>query len=125
MNNKIVLIVDDEPAMLNLLRIFFERAGFEVWEADCGTEALSILASRLPDAVVLDEMMHDITGGEVCRTIKSSSRTNSIPVIMHSAHPRVVSQRYLAEIGADDAIAKPCDTRRLIELVTRHLYASV
>lgn len=118
-----ILIVDDEHGMLELLKIFFERAKFRVVTADNGVDALTLVERHMPDAIIMDYMLPDIPGGEVCQIIKQSQGIAHIPVIMHSANPRIIDHVYLRQIGANDAVIKPCDVRKLIETVQKHLLA--
>lgn len=120
-----VLIVDDEQGMLDLLRIFFERAQFRVVTAETGLDALKLVERHMPDAIIMDYMLPDIPGGEVCKMIKQTPSVSKIPVIMHSANPRIIDPNYTREIGADDAVTKPCDVRKLIQVVESYLIAPV
>jgi DNA-binding response OmpR family regulator len=118
-----VLIVDDEHGMLELLKIFFERAKYRVVTADNGVDAITLVERHHPDAIIMDYMLPDIPGGEVCQIIKQSPGIAHIPVIMHSANPRIIDRVYMHEIGASDAVIKPCDVRKLVETVEKHLVA--
>lgn len=120
-----VLIVDDEHGMLDLLKIFFERAKYRVITVDNGVDALALVERYVPDAIIMDYMLPDIPGGEVCQLIKQTNGFSHIPIIMHSANPRIIDHVYLRHIGADDAVIKPCDVRKLIETVEKHLAAHV
>lgn len=120
-----VLIVDDEHGMLDLLKIFFERAKYRVVTVDNGVDALTLVERHMPDAIIMDYMLPDIPGGEVCQLIKQTNGLAHIPIIMHSANPRIIDTVYLRQIGADDAVIKPCDVRKLIETVEKHLAAHV
>lgn len=122
MSTKSILVVDDELGMLELLKIFFERAKYRVYTADNGDIALEIAERNLPDAIILDFMLPDISGGDVCRLLKQNPLTAKIPVIMHSANPRIIDRPYLAEIGADEAVIKPCDVRKLLQVVESHMH---
>lgn len=120
-----ILIVDDEHGMLELLKIFFERANYRVITVDNGVDALTLTERYVPDAIIMDYMLPDIPGGEVCQIIKQSAGISHIPVIMHSANPRIIDRVYMHEIGANDAVIKPCDVRKLIETVEKYLSARV
>jgi two-component system alkaline phosphatase synthesis response regulator PhoP len=121
MADKAILVVDDELGMLELLRIFFERAKYRVLMAENGDAALDLAEHYLPDAIILDFMLPDISGGDVCRILKDNPLTQHIPVIMHSANPRIIDKPYLAQIGADEAVIKPCDVRKLLTIVEGHI----
>lgn len=99
-----VLIVDDEWNMRNLLRIYLEQAGFGVREAASGSEALDLLRAGAFDAVVLDVMMPDMDGWQVCEELRGFSMA---PVLMLSARSDTKDIVKGLKIGADDYLPKP------------------
>ncbi len=111
-----VLVVEDEPAQLEVLAYNLEAEGFAVSRARDGEEALLVISEDAPDIVVLDWMMPNISGIEVCRRIKSKPETRSIPVIMLSARSEEVDKVRGLETGADDYVVKPYS---VIELMAR------
>ena len=111
-----VLVVEDEPAQLEVLAYNLEAEGFAVSRARDGEEALLIIAEEAPDIIVLDWMMPNISGIEVCRRIKSKPETRSTPVIMLSARSEEVDKVRGLETGADDYVVKPYS---VIELMAR------
>lgn len=111
-----VLLVEDEPAQREILRYNLEADGFRVQTAGNGEEALLSVAEAPPDIIVLDWMMPNISGIEVCRQLKTRSETRNIPIIMLSARSEEVDRVRGLETGADDYVIKPYS---LIELMAR------
>jgi two-component system phosphate regulon response regulator PhoB len=109
-----VLIVDDERDLVRLLEFNLQQAGFETAAAYRGEEALQIVRHRVPDLVVLDLMLPDIPGTEVCRQIKASPRTRNVPVLMLTARTDEVDRVVGFEVGADDFVTKPFSVRELV-----------
>ena len=111
-----VLVAEDEPAQLEVLAYNLEAEGIMISRARDGEEALLIIAEEAPDIIVLDWMMPNISGIEVCRRIKSKPETRSTPVIMLSARSEEVDKVRGLETGADDYVVKPYS---VIELMAR------
>ncbi len=109
-----VLIVDDERDLVRLLEFNLQQAGFETATAYAGVEALEKVRQRVPDLVVLDLMLPDIPGTEVCRQIKASPRTRHVPVLMLTARTDEVDRVVGFEVGADDFVTKPFSVRELV-----------
>ena len=102
-----ILVVEDEAALLALLRYNLERQGFHVEEATDGQEALLRIAEAKPDLVLLDWMLPAMSGIEVCRQIRRRPATRDLPVIMVTARTEDQDAVRALDIGADDYIAKP------------------
>ena len=109
-----MLLVDDERDLLSLLDFNLRGAGFETLLASTGEEALAHLRRRVPDLVVLDLMLPDLPGTEVCRRIKSDPRTKRVPVVMLTAKGDEVDRVVGFELGADDYVTKPFSVRELV-----------
>jgi len=109
-----VLLVDDERDLLSVLDFNLRAAGFETILATRGEEALLALKRRVPDLVLLDLMLPDIPGTEVCRRIKSEVRTKHVPVVMLTAKGEEVDRVVGFELGADDYVTKPFSVRELV-----------
>jgi two-component system, OmpR family, phosphate regulon response regulator PhoB len=109
-----VLIVDDERDLVRLVEFNLQQAGYETASAYTGEEALQRVRQRLPDLVVLDLMLPDIPGTEVCRQIKASPRTRNVPVLMLTARTDEVDRVVGFEVGADDFVTKPFSVRELV-----------
>ena len=121
MSQPTVLVVEDEPAQLEVLIYNLEAEGFRVLSADNGEDALLLVAENSPDIIVLDWMMPQISGIEVCRRLKTRSETRSIPVIMLSARSEEIDRVRGLEIGADDYVTKPYSIVELMARIRAHL----
>ena len=102
-----ILIIEDDPSLVELLRYNLENEGFEVSVARDGEEGLVSVAAQAPDLVVLDWMLPNVSGIEVCRQLRQKSETRSMPVIMLTAKGEVNDRLRGLETGADDYIVKP------------------
>jgi two-component system phosphate regulon response regulator PhoB len=111
-----VLVVEDEPAQREVLAYNLEAEGFDVSRAGNGEEALILVAEENPDIIVLDWMMPNLSGIEVCRRLKMRSETRTIPIIMLSARSEEVDRVRGLETGADDYVIKPYS---VVELMAR------
>lgn len=120
-----ILLVDDDRSMLRILQLIFERAKYDVFLAKDSTEALKIIYHQSPDLVLIDDMMPEVTGSEVCWKIKRDPLTSHIPVIIHSAGSDVLDEDWMREIKADAALRKPTHPSVLVATVERCLAARV
>jgi two-component system phosphate regulon response regulator PhoB len=109
-----VLLVDDERDLLSVLDFNLRAAGFETLLATTGEQAFSHLRRRVPDLVLLDLMLPDVPGTELCRRIKSDPRTRHVPVVMLTAKGDEVDRVVGFEVGADDYVTKPFSVRELV-----------
>jgi DNA-binding response OmpR family regulator len=105
--NRSVLVVDDEPMARKMLRLILVRAGFDVFEAKDGYEALSDIKNNIPDLVILDVMMPGIDGFEVCETLRDDDKTSELPIIMLSAKADIESVNKGLRLGATKYLTKP------------------
>ncbi|MCC7189356.1 MAG: response regulator transcription factor [Anaerolineales bacterium] len=110
----LILVVDDEPKVARLARDYLEKNGFRVVAAADGQSALSTARREKPDLVILDLMLPQIDGREVCRILR---RESDVPIIMLTALSEEIDQVTGLEIGADDYIAKPFSVRALVARV--------
>ena len=108
-----ILVVEDDPDIGNMLRTYFENQGFEVSLAARGSDALSLTRHSLPQLIVLDIMLPDMDGYEVCRQLRSSSRTGHIPILFLTQRDERRDRIAGLELGADDYITKPFDIEEL------------
>ncbi|MBO6776081.1 MAG: phosphate regulon transcriptional regulator PhoB [Marinibacterium sp.] len=115
-NQPTVLVVDDEHAQREVLAYNLEAEGFRVARAENGEEAMIVVDEAMPDIIVLDWMMPNLSGIEVCRRLKSRPETRNIPIIMLSARAEEVDKVRGLETGADDYVIKPYS---VIELMAR------
>lgn len=116
-----VLVVDDEPAQREVLAYNLEAEGFSVSRAENGEEALLLVDEDMPDVIILDWMMPQLSGIEVCRRLKIRPETRGIPVIMLSARSEEVDRVRGLETGADDYVIKPYSLPELMARVRAQL----
>ena len=109
-----ILVVEDEADIRQILAYNLGQAGHEVLTVDRGAAALDLLKKERPDLVLLDLMLPDISGLEVCRQLKSAPALGEIPVIMLTARSEEIDRVVGFELGADDYVVKPFSVRELI-----------
>jgi two-component system phosphate regulon response regulator PhoB len=109
-----VLIVEDERDVQTLLDYNLKAEGFETLRASNGEEALAWLRARVPDVVLLDLMLPDLPGMEICRRMKAEPRTAGVPVVVLSARGEEVDRIVGFELGVDDYVQKPFSVRELV-----------
>ncbi len=109
-----ILVVDDEPAVLNLLVYNLNKAHYQVMTAVNGRQALEIALQAEPDLILLDLMLPEIDGLDVCRELR---RTSKVPIIMITARGEEIDRVVGLELGADDYICKPFSMRELVARV--------
>ena len=111
-----ILVVEDEPSQREVLAYNLKAEGFFVISADNGEDALLLVEEEKPDLILLDWMMPNLSGIEVCRRLKSGNETRAIPIVMVSARSEEMDKVRGLEIGADDYLVKPYS---VIELIAR------
>ena len=109
-----ILVVDDEPNIVELNRMYLERAGYQVVTARTGSAALDCFAAESPDLIVLDLMLPGSDGWTVCREVRRRSQT---PIIMLTARTEELDRILGLELGADDYVTKPYNPRELVARV--------
>jgi two-component system, OmpR family, phosphate regulon response regulator PhoB len=109
-----ILVIEDEADIRQVLDYNLKSAGHEVLEAARGSDGLRLLREREPDLVLLDLMLPDMPGTEVCRAIKDNPATRALPVVMLTARGEEIDRVVGFEIGADDYITKPFSVRELV-----------
>jgi PleD family two-component response regulator len=109
-----ILIVEDSPDISDMLRLFFEKQGFEVMLAARGGEALTLTRHAVPHLLILDIMLPDMDGYEVCRSLRASSRTSHIPILFLTQKDDRRDRIAGLELGADDYLTKPVDLEELL-----------
>ena len=112
--NETILVVDDEPKIVQLARDYLEKSGFKVLTSGDGQQALAITRQEHPDLIVLDLMLPGMDGLDVCRAIR---RESDVPIIMLTARAEETDQLIGLELGADDYITKPFSPRALVARV--------
>ena len=117
-----ILCIEDEPEMIDLIRLILVRRGFEVSGATGGKEGLSAVRENLPDLVLLDLMMPDMDGWEVYQQMKADESTRHIPVIVVTARAQSIDKVLGLHIAkVDDYIAKPFSPQELLNSVEKVL----
>jgi two-component system, OmpR family, response regulator MprA len=109
--NPLVLTIDDDPAITDLLSVLLSATGFDVMVANSGTEGLRMIREQAPRIVVLDLMMPDVDGWQVCKAVRGFS---SVPILVLSAldEPSIVAS--VLDLGADDFLVKPVPSAVLV-----------
>jgi DNA-binding response OmpR family regulator len=113
--NELVLLVDDEPSILQLAHMYLERDGFRIQEAKDGEAALEAIARLQPALVVLDVMLPKLDGFEVCRRVRAEDK--SVAILMLTARDEDIDKILGLELGADDYLTKPFNPRELVARV--------
>jgi CheY-like chemotaxis protein len=115
---KKILVIDDEPDIVFLIKLILEKEGYRVIEANSGSEGLELAKKEKPDLILLDVMMPDMLGWEVSKKIKSDKELQKIPVAMLTVKSAAEDKlKSLEEARADWHIAKPIDRDKLISTV--------
>jgi two-component system phosphate regulon response regulator PhoB len=109
-----IVTVEDELPLITLLKYNLEKEGYKVKNAETGQEALQLIKSTLPDIVVLDWMLPDFSGIEVCKQIKRDKKLKTIPVLMLTAKSEAEDKIIGFENGVDDYLTKPFNNKELI-----------
>lgn len=121
-NLKCILCVEDEPEMIDLMRLILGRRGFEVKGATGGIEGLNMIRQEPPDLILLDLMMPDMDGWEVYQQIKADEKTKNIPVIVVTAKAQSIDKVLGLHIAkVDDYITKPFSPQDLMNSVDKVL----
>ncbi|OUS14291.1 two-component system response regulator [Rhodospirillales bacterium 47_12_T64] len=116
-----VLVVEDEPHIVDSLSFLMKRAGFEVFIARDGDAALRMVESRPPDLMLLDIMLPRRDGFDVLKTVRSNQAWRDMRIILLTAKGRDVDRLKGMELGADDFVTKPFSTKDVVRLVRQHL----
>jgi DNA-binding response OmpR family regulator len=112
-----ILIVEDDPDIADLVAHYLDKAGFITERVTSGREALTAIATKPPDLLVLDLMLPQVDGLEVCRMVRSEKKTAAIPIIMLTARAEESERIVGLELGADDYLAKPFSPNELVARV--------
>ncbi len=112
-----ILVVDDEPHIVNLIRLTLAGDNYEVYSAYSGSEAIKLAKQILPNLIILDLMMPNIDGYQVCEDIRKDNKTAQIPIMILSAKSQLVDKFKSINVGADDYMVKPFDPDELLKRV--------
>lgn len=114
---KKILIVEDEPDIVRLVKLYLENGGFRTTVAQSGIEALTLVKSDKPDLVILDLMLPEMDGVEVCKKLRNASETALLPIMMLTAKSEESDTIIGLELGADDYVTKPFSPKALVARV--------
>ncbi len=114
MSARKILVVDDEKRIVDIVKAYLEREGFQVIVAYDGESALTLARGQSPDLIILDLMLPEVSGWDVCRTLRKES---NVPIIMLTAREEVTDKIVGLELGADDYVTKPFDPKELMSRV--------
>src|SRR6185295_3779378 len=109
-----VLIVDDDPDIQHLVSYNLSQAGFDIVTATTGRKALETVQTHPPDLIILDLMLPDVDGVEVCRMLRQRESSRRIPIVMLTARSEEIDRVIGFELGADDYVMKPFSPRELV-----------
>ena len=117
---KSILLVDDEPHVIRVLRLMLEREGYEVASANDGNEALEKMAARRPDVMVSDIQMAGMDGRELCRTVRSRYPDETFPVFVMTSMTASQEREWVRELANVEFLEKPLSPRQLIARLTTY-----
>ncbi len=121
MNQKKILVVDDEPDLVETVQFYLETEGYQVLVSNNGEDALNQARKEKPDLIVLDLMLPKLDGYKVCRLLKFDERYKHIPILMLTARAQEKDRILGKETGADEYMTKPFDMEKLSEKVKFYL----
>lgn len=121
-SNKKILVIDDELDLLRLLALNLEKEGYRVFQASTGNQGITLAKKELPDLIILDVVLPDIGGWEVCRRLKEDVSTKDIPIFFLTAKRRVEDEITGISLAACDYITKPFDMEDLKAKIKNFIY---
>jgi len=120
-----ILIVDDEPHIVNLVKLSLDRNKYNVSGAYSAREALRVVESSTPDVIIVDIMMPGVNGYELCQALRENARTKQVPIIILSAKGQMNDKLHAIDVGADDYITKPFDPMELERRIRLNLGSAI
>jgi len=117
---KSILLVDDEPHVIRVLRLMLEREGYDVASANDGNEALEKMAARRPDVMVSDIQMAGMDGRELCRTVRARYPDDSFPIFVMTSMTASEERAWVRELANVEFLEKPLSPRQLIARLTTY-----
>lgn len=117
MQEKLIAVLDDEPHILELIKVNLTKEGFNVHCFDAPKKFFNFVEEKIPDLIILDIMLPQTDGFEICKKLKSDQRLNNVPIIFLSAKSEEIDKVLGLELGADDYITKPFSVRELLARV--------
>jgi two-component system cell cycle response regulator len=121
MSGEIILVVDDNPTNVKLVKYLLEKRGYAVSVAGNATEAMAVLESTLPELILMDIQLPGIDGLELTRKIKAENRLNAIPIVAVTAYAMKGDEQRAREAGCEGYVTKPIDTRKLPDIVRGYI----
>ena len=120
MNKRTILLVDDEPHVIRVLRLMLEREGYDVASANDGAEALEQIDARRPDVMVSDIQMAGMDGRELCRTVRTRYPDERFPIFVMTSMTASSEREWVRDLGDVDFLEKPLSPRQLIARLAAH-----
>ena len=120
MNKRTILLVDDEPHVIRVLRLMLEREGYEVASANDGAEALEKMLARRPDVMVSDIQMAGMDGRELCRTVRERFPSEPFPIFVMTSMTASGEREWVRELANVDFLEKPLSPRQLVARLAAH-----
>ena len=121
---KVILIVEDEPKSLKLIRDLLQASGYKTVEATDGEQGIELAKSKKPDLILMDIMMPKVDGYTACREIKMDKATKAIPVVMLTSVDYELNKELSRDMGANGYMTKPVDRQELLDVISRFLPTS-
>ena len=118
---KVILIVEDEPKILKLIRDLLRLSGYSTIEATDGEQGVELAKSKKPDLILMDIMMPKVDGYTACHEIKMDKATKAIPVVMLTSLDYELNKALGKDVGAAEYITKPVDRQKLLDVINRFL----
>lgn len=118
---KKIVVIDDEPDIVKVVKFRLLKAGYEVFVAIDGQEGWDLIQEIKPDLILLDYFMPKLSGDKVCALIRADSEMKNIPVLIMTASSKKVEDEHIKKIGANDKILKPFDPAVLLDKVSKML----
>ena len=118
---KLILIVEDEPRNLTLLRDLLQVSGYKTIEATDGKQGVELAKSKKPDLILMDVQMPKMDGLEATRILKADATTSNIPVLALTSYAMKGDKERILEAGCDGYLAKPIDIKELLKIVAEYL----
>jgi CheY-like chemotaxis protein len=122
-SNNRILIIDDTPEFILMMRFRLEANGYEILEAHTGEDGLSLAQTHDPSLVLLDVVMPEMDGFEVLEKLKAAPETSHLPVVMLSAKADQAVKDRAAELAANAFVTKPCDSAKLLTTIAEQINA--
>ena len=120
MNKRMILLVDDEPHVIRVLRLMLEREGYEVASANDGNEALEKMRARRPDVMVSDIQMAGMDGRDLCRTTRARYPDERFPIFVMTSMTASGEREWVRELANVDFLEKPLSPRQLVARLAAH-----